>query len=320
MSTFSFGRYAFTLQSSSDESNWISIDSIMIDYSDSNYGASISPIAYDPTMDISIRYDFDPENDEWSYYVGLLDAGDPDNDDDWHTDFPSMNFGIWETNVPDANYVPRTKSFVPEKPRNVSVTHNANGRIVLSWLGNGESFDVSYEIYRKSGGSGFLLFDSLSNDGHPLRGHQYSWMDPEVAGSGVSSIWYLLKARNKSQNSIRVSLPSDTASTTFGYHLQKYTTAFSPDHFQLFQNTPNPFNPSTTIAFEIPEDGLVELGVYNLLGQEVRTLVKEKTVAGLHFSKWDGRDGQGRIVGTGIYFYRLITDRGVLCKKMILLK
>lgn len=319
MSQFGYGRCAFTLQESSDETNWYSVDSIIIDYTDSNYCNTGDSLLYDPTVDISIRYDFDPNNNEWSYHTDLVD----DQDTIWYNlldSFPSQYFSIWETNVPDPNYVPRTKSFVPEKPRNISVTHNANNRIILSWLGNGESFDVSYGIYRKTGGGAFVLYDSVSNTGHPLRGYPYSWMDPAVSGSGISTVSYYLKARNKTPNSIRVSPPSDTVSTTYLHYLLKQPTSYSPGHFKLFQNFPNPFNPSTSISFEIPEEGMIELKVYNLLGQHVRTLVNEIRSSGLHATIWDGRDKQGRSVGGGIYLYTVATKDALLCRKMILLK
>ncbi len=306
-----YGRYSFTIQESDDGSNWSSIDSVIIDYTDSMYARTQYT-----TMDISVRYDFDTSfvGDEWSFSPYLVEDWE-----DWDA-LPAHYFSIWETNHPDPNYVPHTRSFVPERLRDVSVTHNANNRLIVSWLGNGESFDVSYRIYRKTGGGAFVLYDSVSNTGHPLRGYPYSWMDPEVAGSGITTISYYLKARNKSQNSIRVSPSSDTVSTTYGYYLQKQTTRHSPSDFKLFQNFPNPFNPSTSISFEIPEEGMVELKVYNLLGQHVRTLVNEIRSSGLHATIWDGRDKQGRSVGGGIYLYTVATKDALLCRKMILLK
>ncbi len=71
--------------------------------------------------------------------------------------------------------------------------------------------------------------------------------------------------------------------------------------FSLSQNYPNPFNSATTIEFSIPEDSMVDLCIYNILGQQVRSLVSEKLAAGNHIVRWDGRSESGNNVGSGVY-------------------
>ncbi|HFE64999.1 MAG TPA: T9SS type A sorting domain-containing protein [Caldithrix sp.] len=78
-----------------------------------------------------------------------------------------------------------------------------------------------------------------------------------------------------------------------------------PRMFRLFQNYPNPFNPETTIEYFLPKAVPVQLEIYNLLGQRVRTLVSGQKPAGEHQVSWDGRDYAGREVASGVYFYRL---------------
>lgn len=78
-----------------------------------------------------------------------------------------------------------------------------------------------------------------------------------------------------------------------------------PHAFALFQNYPNPFNPSTEIRFTLPSQGRVTLAIYDLLGRRIRTLVDGIRTAGTHQVRWDGRDDIGRIVASGVYFYRL---------------
>ncbi|MDP2172700.1 MAG: T9SS type A sorting domain-containing protein [Candidatus Cloacimonadaceae bacterium] len=85
-------------------------------------------------------------------------------------------------------------------------------------------------------------------------------------------------------------------------------------------NYPNPFNPSTTIAYQIPETGNVRLEIYNMKGQKVRTLVNEQKYSGSHSVLWNGTDQSGRSVVSGVYFYRLVTDNKTLSKRMLLLK
>ncbi|MCK4654679.1 MAG: right-handed parallel beta-helix repeat-containing protein [Candidatus Cloacimonetes bacterium] len=88
----------------------------------------------------------------------------------------------------------------------------------------------------------------------------------------------------------------------------------------LHQNYPNPFNPETTISYQLPENGKVELTVYNLKGQKVKTLVNEVLPAGEHSIVWDGIDDNGKSVSSGIYFYKLKTENHEETKKMILMK
>jgi hypothetical protein len=93
-----------------------------------------------------------------------------------------------------------------------------------------------------------------------------------------------------------------------------------PLTFALDQNHPNPFNPTTTIAFTVPAAGRVNLDVFNVLGQHVRCLLDEDIEAGAHSIIWDGKDGDGRSVASGIYLYRLRAGKDVESKKMVLLK
>ncbi len=90
--------------------------------------------------------------------------------------------------------------------------------------------------------------------------------------------------------------------------------------FSLRQNYPNPFNPATTIEYDLPEDGRVNLTIYNLLGQKVRTLVSAPQTAGRYRIMWDAKSEQGNAVASGIYLYRLQTGNFVRTKKLILLK
>jgi hypothetical protein len=89
----------------------------------------------------------------------------------------------------------------------------------------------------------------------------------------------------------------------------------------LGQNSPNPFNPVTKVAFTVPEGaGRVTLTVHNLNGQVVRTLVDEELPAGPAFAVWDGTDSSGKNLASGIYFARLATDEENAFRKMTLLK
>ena len=88
----------------------------------------------------------------------------------------------------------------------------------------------------------------------------------------------------------------------------------------LMSNYPNPFNPSTTISFNLPSVMNCKLEIYNLKGQRVTSLLNETRGAGKHTITWDGLDEAGRPVSSGIYFYRLTTPQRTISAKMLMIK
>ncbi len=93
-----------------------------------------------------------------------------------------------------------------------------------------------------------------------------------------------------------------------------------PVTFSLHQNYPNPFNPTTRIDYSLDRGTEVRLTIYNLLGQEVRVLVDAYRPAGNHSVEWNGRNGSGQAVATGVYLYRIEAGDRRASRKMLLLK
>ena len=93
-----------------------------------------------------------------------------------------------------------------------------------------------------------------------------------------------------------------------------------PKEFALHNNYPNPFNPTTTIAYDLPQDGTVRLIIYDVMGREVTRLVNGFTPAGYHNVRWDARNALGEQVSAGVYFYHLQSGAYVKTQKMVLLK
>jgi hypothetical protein len=93
-----------------------------------------------------------------------------------------------------------------------------------------------------------------------------------------------------------------------------------PDEYSLHHNYPNPFNPSTTIMYDIPEVGYTRLFIYDLLGREVAILVNKNIDAGYYNIRWDGRNQYGQSVGAGVYFYQIQSNGFIRTHKMLLLK
>jgi flagellar hook assembly protein FlgD len=100
---------------------------------------------------------------------------------------------------------------------------------------------------------------------------------------------------------------------------------FIPETFSLKQNYPNPFNPTTSIEFSLPVAADVELVVFNILGQQVASLINGQRAAGNHSVLWNANDSKGMKLSSGIYFYMLKAS-GIdgnefqEIKKMVLLK
>ena len=93
-----------------------------------------------------------------------------------------------------------------------------------------------------------------------------------------------------------------------------------PTQFALYENYPNPFNPTTTLRFDLPEVSDVTLSIYNMLGQKVKTFNMQSTPAGYHAIKWNGKNDHNQSVSGGVYIYKLQSRKEMQMRKMILLK
>lgn len=109
----------------------------------------------------------------------------------------------------------------------------------------------------------------------------------------------------------------DTTGIVTSLHDEEHFVRVS---FQLKQNFPNPFNPETTIEYYLPQRTAVTLKVFDSLGREIVTLVKEEQESGKHQVMWSGIDKHGQRVASGLYFFQLITPNQREAKKSILLK
>lgn len=94
----------------------------------------------------------------------------------------------------------------------------------------------------------------------------------------------------------------------------------TPQALSLYQNFPNPFNPLTTISFDLPYTERVKLSIYDVQGRLVKTLVDESRLAGKHAVTWNGRNNRGTKVKSGVYFLRLDTVRGAQTRKIVLIR
>ena len=100
----------------------------------------------------------------------------------------------------------------------------------------------------------------------------------------------------------------------------KSNLGLTPSNYLLSQNFPNPFNPITTIRYELPEDSFVDVTVYDMLGNVVKNLVNTNQSSGYKSVQWDATNNQGEPVSAGVYLYRIQAGNFIDTKKMIFLK
>ena len=109
--------------------------------------------------------------------------------------------------------------------------------------------------------------------------------------------------------------PSDTVDALVEEIVSLEKSTLLPVKFALWQNFPNPFNPSTVISWQLAASSNVDLSIFNLLGQKVVTLISEKQPAGYYQVEWDATD-----FASGIYYYKVVAGEFRAVRKMILIK
>jgi len=129
---------------------------------------------------------------------------------------------------------------------------------------------------------------------------------------------YYWRVRSKTSGS--TSIYSNTGNFKVGSVTSVEGEEELPLSYSIDQNYPNPFNPTTTINYSLPEANFVTIKIYNMLGQEVKTLISEEVKAGRHNVNWNGDNNYGMKVSSGTYIYRITAGEFVQAKKMILLK
>jgi hypothetical protein len=156
-------------------------------------------------------------------------------------------------------------------------------------------------------------------------------LDGQVTGGMQPVVWIPMRVQQGAMGSARVSLVEAVGATAWAQTAEVRVVggevtvpavkAGVPGSFALHGSRPNPFNPSTRIAYEVPAAAHIRLVVYNLLGQEIARLVDEVKAPGRYQVVWDGRNAQGLGVASGVYLYRLTSGTGFAeTKRMTLLK
>ena len=185
-----------------------------------------------------------------------------------------------------------------------------DAKVTLEWNTESEIENLGFNIYlsTKYNDQFSIINDQLiPGAGNSSQRHDYEYVDKGLT-NGVT-YWYKLEDVDYSG---KTELHGPVSATPI-------ESAF-PAEFRLYQNYPNPFNPVTTISYDLPEDGFVELSVYNMRGEKVTTLLKSNQEAGSYKVNWDGRNENGEIVSSGIYFLRIVSGSYSKTNKMIFIR
>ena len=192
-----------------------------------------------------------------------------------------------------------------------------NGLNFGMWVYGDLSYNVLEYWFYHSGSSNFrVVVDTLDWTG-------WKMMDVDVVGNGISGniLFHSIVVVQTPEGSAEGELYFDDAQTNVLVGLDESSEIVKPESYSLAQNFPNPFNPSTTIKFSLPEQAKVSIIIYNALGQQVRSLiVDEEFSSGIYAKVWNGKNDLGLRVPSGVYFYRISTDSFSDTKKMVLLK
>ncbi len=264
------------------DSHSVAIDPQLVDIAGGDYRLLPTSPAID-TLAADVR------TGQWDILGTLIPYGD------------GPDVGALEYNPDVAGFVIPT----PAAPTELTAANTSPGIVELNWVDNSDN-EFGFRIDRSQDGKTFEFVDIVDPD-------MTSYTDTTVT-TEQQEYQYHVRAYNNRGNSEA----SNTASVVTAVRNRQATTA--PSQFQLYGNYPNPFNPSTNIAFELPESGRVVLAIYNVLGEKITTLLDKKLTAGPYTIAWDARDQTGDRVSSGMYLYRIQFEEQVKTDKMLFMQ
>ncbi|MBN2090749.1 carboxypeptidase regulatory-like domain-containing protein, partial [candidate division KSB1 bacterium] len=159
---------------------------------------------------------------------------------------------------------------------------------------------------------GYYNLDNLMPGDYKLEVSRVDYTDGYYGGSDLNSAKTITVGETQVATNTDIKLGAVTAVEN-----ENYSNSI-PTHFELEQNYPNPFNPTTNIHYQVPLNSKIIIKVYNILGQDIRTLVDKHQEAGNYLIQWDGKDENGNLVPSGLYFYQMkaISNEGIDFQKI----
>ena len=199
--------------------------------------------------------------------------------------------------------------------------------VVLKWTTESELDNAGFNILRsetKNGTFKVLNPELIKGAGTTDEQNEYTWTDSTAKPNTV----YYYQLEDVSQAGVRKQLATVTYSSGVSSVeplVSNLTTLGNIKRTALLQNYPNPFNPETWVPYQLAEDAMVTLAIYNSSGLVVRTLELGHQSSGSYESRdkaayWNGRNEDGELVASGVYFYRLSADDYSATRRMLILK
>jgi|GEM_PF-6373700 len=246
--------------------------------------------------------------------------------DFWHEINDGDTLKIWEiwagcSEAPWAESEPNLSVFEPTIPADFSMSW-VNGHVNLQWTASEPEISTRYQIWRKTYG-GFNYSELIQN-----------WTQIALTDSGVTSfldtqmypgvdnyVFYKIRAQNGAGDNI--SDFSNLLSTRAMYELAKESTEVpteAPDNYILRKPFPNPFNPTTVIAFGIPESSPVIIQIFDISGHLIRSYHERHLNAGRYELIWDASNSNRERVSAGVYIVRMISNGFTDYQKIVYVK
>jgi len=258
--------------------------------------------------DITLRYDV-ASNTIWFYNAGLGVLPSVSIENGWEI-VNNDTIYIWEkVNLP---HTPLDFDGPPSAPTNLTLSGNIGDNPILNWDFNSELDMNKFDIFHSYNSTNFSYLATVND-------YVNTFKDKGVIitnGRFDDLVSYKIKARDKQGLSSDYSNSASTRSNTFNKETSDERLTKTPIEDYYFSNAhPNPFNPTTKIYYNIPQDDFVTLTVYDPLGKLVTTLVKEQKSKGNYFARFDAEN-----LSSGLYIYTIRTNNFTQSKKMILTK
>ena len=204
-------------------------------------------------------------------------------------------------------------SSLPVELTSFELLETRNDGITLQWVTESEINNLGFNLDRKtpitdwSQIASYVTHPALQGQGSVSHQTIYTFTDKTVQ-------------ENESYDYRLSDVDYDGNVEYHSLQLMGVSSINIPEQFVLYPNYPNPFNPVTTIRYDLPDDAHVVLAIHDLMGRDVITLVDGPKTAGSRFIQWNARDKQGRAVSAGLYLYTILAGQYTKTNKMVLIK
>jgi hypothetical protein len=206
------------------------------------------------------------------------------------------------------SYPPSDES-LPVQMTEITAVAGAKEGIVLAWTTESEVNSAGFFVWRsdaEKGGYQKISAAFISGQGNSSSKTDYRFSDPNAKAG--KTYWYKIEA------------VSTDGKSEFHGPISVFIREVMPAEFSLSRNFPNPFNPVTEAGYELPEASPVRIRVFSMLGAEVAVLVDQLKQAGRYTVRWDGTDGRGILVPSGVYFLQMQAGSFISVRKMTYLR